>query len=93
MPMWVEAMGQGKLKDWQGPGVGRVDRKEGWAGRVRWQWGGRDEEGEEGGNGEGEIGSWQWGEGGGGGGGGEEGTRGGEISQMIMMECLGGHKL
>ena len=26
-------------------------------------------------------------------GGGEEGARGGEISQMDMMECLGGHWL
>ena len=28
-----------------------------------------------------------------GGGGGEEGARGGEISQMDMMGCLGGHRL
>ena len=29
---------------------------------------------------------WGWG-------GGEEGARGGEISQMDMMGCLGGHRL
>ena len=39
----------------------------------------------EGGNGEGERGK-RWG-------GGEEGARGGEISQMDMMGCLGGHRL
>ena len=33
------------------------------------------------------------GERGGGWGGGEEGARGGEISQMDMMGCLGGHRL
>ena len=41
----------------------------------------------EGGNREGgKMKQWGWG-------GGEEGTRGGEISQMDMMGCLGGHRL
>ena len=56
--------------------------------RRRWrggQWG-------RGGDGKGATGrgerekKWGWG-------GGEEGARGGEISQMDMMGCLGGHRL
>ena len=44
--------------------------------------------GGEDGNGEGGKGkTWGWG------GGGEEGARGGKISQMDMMGCLGGHRL
>ena len=56
--------------------------------RRRWregQWG-RGEDGK-GATGRGERGKrWGWG-------GGEEGARGGEISQMDMMGCLGGHRL
>ena len=65
-----------------------------------WQWGGgqREEEMERGSMGKGgedEKGAtgkeergkrWRWGAG-------EEGARGGEISQMDMMGCLGGHML
>ena len=83
--------------------MGKVDRKEGWrqgggiwkgaigTGRG-WQWGrGQGEEemerGAMGKMGRGERGKrWGWG-------GGEEGARGGEISQIDMMGCLGGHRL
>ena len=57
---------------------------------MRRRWRGGNEEGREdgkGATGKGERGKrWGWG-------GGEEGARGGEISQMDMMGCLGGHKL
>ena len=81
----------------QGGGIGKGAMKEmgrGATGMGRgWQWGGgqREEEMERGGNGEGAKmgrGQWEkrWGWG-------EEGARGGEISQMDIMGCLGGHRL
>ena len=90
-----EGMGRG---EWQRGGGDR----EGESGRG--QWGGEQQGRKEGGNGEGAMGKgggedgkdatgrgegvkrWRqpWG---------EEGARGGEISQMDMMGCLGGHRL
>ena len=63
-------------------------------GTIGRQWGGGQGEEEmqrgamgKGATGRGERGKrWGWG-------GGEEGARGGEISQMDMMGCLGGHRL
>ena len=100
-------MGKGMLRGWQGLGVGRgggrVDRNDrGGEGETamgrgtmgRGQWGG--------GNGEEETGGgkrWEWGGRGREGdwegqrGGGEEGAKGEGISQMDVMECLGGYRL
>ena len=85
--------GRGNLEECNGEGeIGREAIETG----RGWQWGGgQSEEEMERGNGEGgEMGRGQWGGGKGKGwGGAEEGARGGEISQMHMMGCLGGHRL
>ena len=89
--------GRGNLEG--GNGEGEMGRGAIGTGRG-WQWrGGQGEEemergamGKGGEDGKGTMGRrergkrWGWG-------GGEEGARGGEISQMDMMGCLGGHRL
>ena len=80
-------MGKGMLKDGQEQGAGWG----GWTGRRgvlrgRWQWGRGDGEGQRGGGKGKEVGRGRQG-------GGEEGAREGGLSQMDMMECLGGHGL
>ena len=79
----------------QGGGIWKGATGRGAIGMGRgWQWGGGQGEEEmerramgKGATGRGERGKrWGWGRG-------EEGARGGEISQMDMMGCLGGHWL
>ena len=69
-------------------GRGAIGTGRGW----QWRGGQGEEEMERGAMGKGATGGGK-GERGGGWGGGEEGARGGEISQMDMMGCLGGQRL
>ena len=72
------AIGTGRGWQWGG-GQGEEEMERGAMGK-----GGKMGRGQRGGVERGKR--WGWG-------GGEEGARGGEISQMDMMECLGGHRL
>ena len=88
-------MGKGMLRNWQRPGVGRGGggQEGGGAGgemamgRVRLGGGNGDREMRRGVMVRGEPGKGRGQQGGG------EGARRGRISQMDMMECLGGHRL
>ena len=95
MPVGRGAMGERMLRGWQA--TGRGDGEESNRDGKRVAMGGiqREEEMERGAVGKGGA---RWERGGGKGenvgmGRGEEGARGGKISQMDMMGCLGGHRL
>ena len=90
--------GKGMLRNWQRPGAGRGGGgQEGGGWEERWQCGGGDWEG---GMGTGRWGGGHWvrgetgkGEREGATGRGRRSKEEGGISQMDMMECLGGHRL